>query len=204
MRNLCVLLLLCSTAFAAPVSVIVNDTSGASCKDILIIIKSLETGKEQVRALSDAAGHIPRQEMKSGLYRLIATQPYGIWTTNVTEFWVGDKPIEVEVSVSPMSTHGYGDVVFVNPGSKADRFAEVRVLAPAGQPAAKARIFIRDARDTLATERYYLTDAEGRVRIDKVGEPTVVIVEYKGIVKTVAIIPEEKAATIKMGNSDNR
>src|SRR5208337_2561069 len=119
MRHLLLLLALFGvvpTVAAAtfPVKVKVEDSSGAAVKDELVIVQDLDSREHEIlRALTDPDGNAPTLQLPSGLYRVIATAPYGLWLTSVREFLVSQAPTEVILRVQPMPTHGYGDIVTV-------------------------------------------------------------------------------------------
>ena len=92
-----------------PVTIRVEDASGAVTKEVLVIVQDLDHSEHEIlRTLSDQSGNVPSLQLSPGLYRVIATAPYGIWETSVSEFLVGSPPNVVIVKVQPMPTHGYG------------------------------------------------------------------------------------------------
>lgn len=83
-------------AATAPVKIRVEDAVGAVIKDELVIVQDLDSREHEVlRALSDQEGNVPPLQLSPGLYRVIATAPYGVWQTSVREFLVGERPTEV-------------------------------------------------------------------------------------------------------------
>jgi len=155
-------------------SIKIQDASGAPLKSELVIVQDLnKPGSESLRALSDQNGDVPHLELGHGLFRIIATYPYGGWKTQVSEFLVRDRPITVSLQIQPMGTHGNGDVVLV--GSS---FANLQVVRSDGQPISGASILVRDEDDTLNLERSYKTDQKGMARIELVADPTVVIIVF--------------------------
>ena len=67
----------------------------------LVIVKSLEKpGNELLRAHTNKTGNVPPVDLKPGLYRAIATTPYGLWVTAAREFLVKPGQIEMEVVVT--------------------------------------------------------------------------------------------------------
>jgi hypothetical protein len=94
MRSIMMLLLFCQLATAEAVKVRVVDESDAPIKDVLVIIQNLSKHEaELLRVLSDADGYVGRGELQPGLYRLIATTPYGLWRTTIKEFMVKSAPL---------------------------------------------------------------------------------------------------------------
>jgi len=180
MRQLFLVLLLSTLACAAPTSVCIVDGSGAPLKDVLVILKSLDNHYFDVsRQLTDEQGKTRSVELKHGLYRIIATTPYGVWKTTIREFLVGDEPINLKITADANPTHGLGDVISVG----ADH-AELQVLKADGSPAAGAKVLIRDRDATLSLERWYKMDENGKSKIELVGSPTVVVVVYDGKLMT--------------------
>jgi hypothetical protein len=85
---------------------------------VLVIVQNLDAHEREVmRVLTDREGRVPAADLSSGLYRVIATAPYGTLQAKVDEFLVGSKPRSVVVTVQFLATHGYGDVVTVGPKS---------------------------------------------------------------------------------------
>lgn len=174
MRNLSFLLLLFGLApQAAPsVTIKIQDMTGAPLGNQLVIVQRLP-GEEVLRALSDRNGDVPLPNLQRGIYRVISTNPYGLWETQVREFLVTDKPITVYLPIPPTPTHGNGDVVTIG-----DRSTDLQVIGADGQPAPGATILVRDDKDTLYLERWYKTDGKGIAKIELVANPTVVVVVY--------------------------
>ena len=156
------------------VKIKVEDPTGDGVKDDLIIVQDLDHREnELLRVLSDKNGCVPPLELPSGLYRIIATAPYGLWQTNVREFLVGRRPINVVVRVQPIGTHGHGDIVNIGTSR-----ANLQVIAQDGRPADGARILARDRTASIHTERWYKADRQGKVTIELVDKPTVVVIIY--------------------------
>lgn len=182
---------------AAPtvsVTIAVHDPSTEPVKDDLVIVQNLDDHEnEVVRALTDEKGEIPVLQLRSGLYRAIATAPYGIWQTTVREFLVSDTPVRVVLAVEPMPTHGNGDIVLVGATTMS-----LQVLNPDGKPAAGAAVLARDRNATLYLERWYKTDLSGRVTIEVVGDPLVVVVVSGRTIVTKEFSSKRIAETIRL------
>jgi hypothetical protein len=165
-------------ASRAKVAIKIEDESGAPIKDELVIIQDLrDSGRVIPRALTDSNGDAPALDLQPGLYRLIVTAPYGLWKTEIREFLViAGRVKQIEVRVSSLPTHGYGDVIPA-PGPK----VQAQVLTSDGQPASGALVLARDQKDTLYLERHYTADAKGMVGIELVASPTVIVVVYQDI-----------------------
>jgi hypothetical protein len=183
MRTVMLFLLLCPCASAVPVRFRVLDTGDAPTSGVLVIVQNLQNHETEVlRALTDARGEAGSRELLPGLYRMIATTPYGIWEDVIKEFVVRYVPFEMALRVAPMPTHGYGDIVVVG-----TTWAELQVLQPDGQPAPNANVFVRDRKATLYTERWYKTDAQGRTKIEMISDKLVVLILYQDAMMTTSL-----------------
>src|SRR6478752_9158468 len=128
MRISLALFLLSTSCFAAPTTIRVLDASGAPAKSVLVIVNSLDSSyQEASRQLTDDQSRVHVVELRSGVHRVIATTPYGVWETTIKEFLVQDQPIDLTLIVRPMPTHGFGDIVPLRSSS-----AQLQVLTPDG------------------------------------------------------------------------
>ncbi len=160
-------------AQSTPLRVVILDQTGAGFPDVLVVVKSLESGGESFRALTDRNGNIPMRDLGSGLYQLIATCPYGICQTAVTEFVVKSDPIDLRLPVKVMPT--VGSTVTIGPVEH----RRVEVQDRNGRPIASAPILVRDA--TAQNEKWYKTEPDGGVVIDLPSESqATVIAVYRG------------------------
>jgi hypothetical protein len=137
-----------------------------------VIVKSLAGKGEIFRSLTDQAGTLPERDLAAGLYRAIATCPYGICETRVTEFLVGDTPVEIELKVDVSPTRG--NVAIVGPSNR----LKLEVVDAQGKPAASAQVLVRDS--NAEYEQWYRTDGEGDVDVEPRGSATAFVVLYKG------------------------
>jgi hypothetical protein len=140
--------------------------------------------------LSDKQGYVPPFALPSGLYRVIATAPYGLWETTILEFVVGQKSTEVLVRVNPRETHGFGDIVPIGTTK-----ATLKVIERNGHPANGIKVLVRDRAATLHLERWYKTDSRGVAEIELIAEPTVVVV-FGDTLQTTELTMNEKAPVI--------
>lgn len=193
MRHALLLLLLTSLCSATATKIQVVDASGAPAQDVLVIVKALDHYGELARRLTDQQGGIGSLGLKPGIYRAIATTPYGLWQTEIREFVVSDTPVEVQLTVKPRGTHGFGDVVTLG-GSSAD----LQVLGTDGKPAGGAEVLVRDKDATLSLERWYKTDANGKAKVELVGHPTVVVVILDGKLTTAELSSKQTHAVIHL------
>jgi hypothetical protein len=176
------------------VAIAVQDPSSAPLKNELVIVQNLDDHeRELVRALTDDRGGIPAIELRPGVYRAIATAPYGLWQTTVREFLVGDTPVKLQLSVEPKPTHGYGDVVSVGNAK-----ISLHVVDAAGGPIAGASILVRDREATPYLERWYTTDASGNVEVESVADPAVVVVIHGKTLITRELSRKASVETIRL------
>ena len=110
MRGLLFMLALIGVAPAVsvvtfPVKIKVEDASGAAVKNDLVIVQDLNNREHEIlRALSDQDGNGPTLELPSGMYRVIAAAPYGLWQTSVLEFLVGQQSNRARPSIGRLPT----------------------------------------------------------------------------------------------------
>jgi hypothetical protein len=78
-----------------PVKIRVEDPRGSAVKNDLVIIQDLNNREREIlRALSGENGNGPTLELPAGLYRVIATAPYGPWQTRSSNSWLATKPLK--------------------------------------------------------------------------------------------------------------
>lgn len=165
-------LLVCSEASASPVHLRVMDQSGAPFPDVLVIVKSLSGKGEIFRALTDRAGSVPERDLPTGLYRAIATCPYGICETKIREFLVGDIPVKLELKVDISPSRG--NVALVGPSDS----IRIEVLDAQGRPAPSAEVLVRDS--NAEYEKWYKANGEGETDVEPLGNTITFVVVYKG------------------------
>jgi hypothetical protein len=176
------------------VKIKVEDSSGAVVKDELVIIQDLNGREHEIlRVLSDEYGIVPVLQLPPGLYRFIATNPYGEWQTKVLEFLVGQQSTEVTIRVEAMPTHGYGDIVTIDTTR-----VQLQVIGPDEKPASGAIILIRDRNATLYLERWYKTDSNGVAKVELIGKPTVAVVVYGDILLTKELAQHDLKPVIRL------
>lgn len=171
----------------------VLDVSGAPLKDALVVIKTLDGKEELCRSLSDAEGYVCQMEVIRSPCRAIATTPYGLWKTGVLESLGREGPARLQFMLRPRATHGYGDIVSVG-----NQEADVLVRRQSGEPVAGANVLVRDGYATLYLERWYRTDSAGKVRIELVGQPTVVVVVSDGILLSQEVVGDARSIVITL------
>jgi hypothetical protein len=60
-------------------------------------------------------------------------------------------------------------------------------LRPDGKPAAGADVHVRDRDAALYLERWYTIDEKGRATVERVGDPTIVLIVYKDMLASLEI-----------------
>lgn len=165
-------LLACSDATATPVQLRVVDQSGAAFPDVLVIVKSLSGKGEIFRTLTGQTGSVPERDLPAGLYRAIATCPYGTCETRITEFLVGYKLVELELKVDLSPTRG--NVAIVGPPNK----ITVRVLDAQSKPAPAASVLVRDS--NAEYEQWYKANGDGEADVEPLGTTITFAVLYRG------------------------
>ena len=143
-----------------------------------MIVKSLDDKGEIFRALTDSAGTVPERELTSGFYRVIATCPYGICQTKVTEFLASTRPVEMDVKVDILPAINI-QRVWVGPPLL--RLA-LQVVDTQGRPVAAVSVLVRDPD---AREEYWCkTNVNGETEVAPFLQgATVIVVVYKESLK---------------------
>jgi len=172
----------CSRVTATPVRLRVLDQTKAAFPNVLVIVKSLAGRGEIFRGLTDQAGSVPERDLAAGLYRAIATCPYGICETKVMEFLVGGAPVELELNVDVSPTRG--DIAIVGPSNR----LKMRVVDSQGKPAASAEVLVRDS--NAEYEQWYKTNGEGEADVEPLGTTATFVVLYKAALITETITSE--------------
>jgi hypothetical protein len=176
-------LLIASSADAAPMRVKVVDRTEAAFPDVLVIVKSLDGKGEVGRALTDATGSVPERELTPGLYRVIATCPYGICETKIFEFLIRDVPVQLDLKLDVLPTRG--DVVQVGPS----RSLKVEVVDQEGRPTRLARILVRDP--DAQNERWYKTGSDGSAIVELPEGLVTVVVVYEVTLASKTLRPSD-------------
>lgn len=160
-------------ADAAALHLRVLDKTGAAFPDVLVIVKSLEGKGEVFRALTDAAGGVPGRELSRGLYRAIATCPYGICQTKIVEFLVKDPPVHLTLEPDILPTQG--NKVEIGPPNP----LRIEAVDSQGAPARLAEVLVRDSKAHY--ERWYKMQADGSATVEAPEGPITIVVFYKGV-----------------------
>jgi hypothetical protein len=154
-------------AFAGRVSLSVKDASGAPFPKVLVIIRRLEFKGEVLRGLTDREGIVPGVDLQPGLYRVIATYPYGLWSTGVREFLVTSEPLNLSITLH--STPTTDDIGFIGAPSRT-----VHVVDRNGNPISGAEVLVRD--ETATHEMWYTSNSMGDAEVELFADPTILVV----------------------------
>jgi hypothetical protein len=157
---------------ASQVQITVADARGQPLKNALVIVQDLNHKEHELfRTLTDDAGAIAPHELAPGLYRAIGTYPYSHWRTSIREFLVRDTPVKVELQME--AAEGLDDLP-VSIGT-----LTVHVQDANGQPAAGARVLVRDAEAHPSSEHWGTTNAQGTTTLDLSDTPSTLVVVYR-------------------------
>lgn len=166
-----ILLYIIITVAPTPRTICVVDPTGAPLPGVLVIIKSLDGKGEIGRFLSDFDGQVPPVNLDEGLYRLIATYPYGPWVTTVTEVLGSNVPPKLRLVIPSMATDRLGEQL-------GRRQVTIVVQTLSAAPASGARILVRDPE--ARWETWYTADREGHVTIRLPSDPSVMVAVHEG------------------------
>lgn len=157
-------------AWAGSVHFLVKDPSGAPFQNALVILKSLESNQEVFRALADRGGNVPEVDLHPGLYRVITSFPYGLWKTDIREFFVTQAPLNLTLTLGIMAAQD--NVAFV--GAPIQAVQVMDEISEISNPLPDALVIARD--QAAIYEKRYRTDQHGEARVELISNPTVVIV----------------------------
>ena len=178
-------------AQATSVRIKMLEISGGILPDGLVIVESLDRRGEFVGSLSDEAGTVPTLNLTPGLYRVIGTCPYGVCAASVSEFLVGDQPIELELKLRIMP-HGDGMVLGL-------QRITVHIVDKQDQEVPSARVIVRDWE--AHEEEWYETNSSGdaNVALPREGLVTIIVIQNRKV--TVRVISNATLErTIIMGD----
>ncbi len=154
---------------AGPLHVTISDSRGTPLKNALVILQDLtHQQRELTRVLTDPEGEAAMPELKPGLYRVIATDPYSRWQPAVREFLVRDKPVMIDLRMSELQ--GYDNLPVA-----IGQFT-VHVLGPNGRPVVGARVLVRDAYADPHSEHWGTTNARGSAVLELTLQPAVILI----------------------------
>lgn len=164
----------------------VLDESGAPFPNVLVIVKSLEGQGEIGRYLTDRSGQVPSIRFEPGIYRLIATCPYGPCKTTVREILGSDLSPEtiLKIPMNPTDTNG----MLLNAPK-----IHLALRRPANDVVTKnVKLLVRDPE--AKSEKWYTADAKGGVDVELPSDPATVVAIANG-----RIITWTLASTCKHG-----
>ncbi len=112
--------------------------------------------------------------------------PYGICETKITEFFVSDTPVELELKVDVSPTRG--NVAIVGPSKR----IKLEILDTQGKPAPSAEVLVRDSNAEF--EQWYKTNGQGEADVEPLGTTITFAVLYKGALseETISMAAIEK------------
>lgn len=149
--------------------VTIQDESGAALPDALVIVQSLDTRSQSIRYLSGKDGNTPTMELNPGLYRVIATFPYGTWKTVIREFTLPESADKIILRMPQDSREGYQVTV------GATQLA-LRLESQDHRPLAGVPVLIRT--EDAIREEWYVTDSKGEATVSVVADQLVAVVLY--------------------------
>jgi hypothetical protein len=163
---------------SAATNIKVVDQSGDPFPNVLVIIRSLDKGNEICRYLTDKDGKIPTVRFEQDLYRIIATCPYGICKTAVSELFGSTIPSDLGIEVEVKST-SIGEVLAGSPRT------QLIVESVDHKRLSGLQVLVRDPE--ALRETWYKTDASGSVEINLPSDPSVVVIAYENALFTYCI-----------------
>lgn len=163
-------------AHSVPLRIHVQDGGWEALKDQLVIVQPLENYGEIFRALTDENGNIAPRDLNSGFYRVIVTNPYGLWETRIQEFAITSEPETLVLTVEPMPTHGFGDRVPIR--SEPPRTLTVQFVDEGGKPVPDVQFLVRN--EDLDFAAWYISDGKGMKKVELPDEPITLVALWKG------------------------
>jgi hypothetical protein len=191
-----VILLHMPICLAEHVRVKAVDEVGVRVPDILVVVRSLDTHTLfPPRFLTDSEGQTPVFEVPPGLYQFVASCPFGIWRTSVTEMFVDSSTKDIILRVGATQAI---DVITTNepPTVSVYMFSS----PPEKAPLAGIRVLSRGSE--AEDEDWLQTDATGRVRVKLVDGPTILAVPIEGKIYTFLLV--DNCSVNYYGSNSNR
>jgi hypothetical protein len=170
--------------YATPVDIRVLDKTKAGFQDVLVIVQSLPEKNEIFRMLTDANGNMPRHNFIPGLYRIIATCPYGPCETLVREILICQEDMKVDLilDLKPIINESW----IYDPGSH----LKIKILEADGSVSQGARIIVRD--ELALEEVWYITDTTGSAIVGMTAsENSTVVVVTSNQLETRTLLKDE-------------
>jgi hypothetical protein len=172
-------LMLPLSAFPVPVKVTVSDPQTAPLQDVLVIVQRIDRPGVSKRRLTDNIGAARFDIAEAGLFQVIATEPFGVWTTKVKEFRVGPRdPVEVELTLGMVGEEYHEHL---------SPIIKVTLLDSTGQPLKETAFLTRS--DSGCEVHWHVTDANGSAEVKATSSPLMLVVEHNDKVYERPIIP---------------
>jgi hypothetical protein len=137
-------------------TITIVDKSQVPLPNVLVIVRSLNTGHEIGRFMTDPSGKIPSIDFKNDLYRIIATCPYGPCATTIREYFGVHLANSVVIEADRRA--GYAPQ-FV----KVSRKVTLMIQDEAQTPVAGIAALVRTP--DAAQETWYQSNSDGSVEI---------------------------------------
>lgn len=149
--------------------VTVQNEAGGPLPDALVIVESLDDRLQNVRYLSGKDGNTPTMELKPGLYRVIATFPYGPWQTVIREFTLPESAGGITLQMPAKPSDEYGEIY-------APSQIKIRLESQDRKTLADVPVLIRT--EDAIREGWYVTDSKGEATVSVVADRLVAVVLY--------------------------
>jgi hypothetical protein len=149
------------------------DESGAAFPNVLVIVRSLRTNLELARFLTNVEGETSDITSSAGPVQIIATCPYGICRTVVSEYLAETLPETLLLNVPVRSTDELGELI--GP-PKVSIIVNSRNTSK--QTSAGVDLLVRDG--GALRQRWYRSDIDGRVSVALLGSQTWVVLFLEG------------------------
>jgi len=134
--------------------------------------------------LTETNGNVPRHDLKPGLYRIIATCPYGPCVTVVREILVSQEIVKIDLIVKFKPI--VNDFTIYDSGSH----LRIKVLEANGSVSQGARIIVRD--EFALEEHWYSTDINGVAIIGiAAGETSIIVVVTSNQLEAQTLLNDE-------------
>jgi hypothetical protein len=156
-----------AAAKQVPFDVRVTDQSGTPFSNVLVIVKSLDKNNEVGRYLTTKDGRTPPMHLEQGLYRVIATCPYGVCQTTVREFFGSQFLPEMELQVTVKPTDEVGQLVNAK---------KIRLVLQSKNQATLEGLHILVRNPSATRGERYVTDRKGNVDIELPSDPAIIVV----------------------------
>lgn len=169
--------LICLQLSATDIRVV--SKSGTPMKNVLVIVRSLDTGHELGRFLTAENGKTPSVDFDQGLYRVVATCPYGTCETAIKELFAGEAGDTLTVTTPARA-------IPHTPLPASARKEALTIVDPQNRPLRDVQVLVRSV-DGVRGD-WYITRANGGTPISLVDDPSVLLVLYQRRVQTYVLL----------------